>query len=330
MFDTRVWQLRSMPPSSPRANSSTTLSLMTIWLMNTAPDCVSSPIGSRRSPWPGNAPFPCLSPLTSLFPEGGLRRGSVVAVDGIGATALALAVAAGPSGAGSWTAVVGDSGLGLAAAAEAGVVLERLMVIDPREKSAVNVIAALVGAVDVVMVGPGVRLRPADVRRLSARMRERGSVLIRIGSIDAPGVDVGLRIVESQWAGLGVGHGLLQARRVRIQTQGRGASARPRAAAFLLPGPQGAPSPWVRKQWVRKQWGHDVSGPIRTLVAWCPDWPVVALGRSLDDAVAVVHANRVIAASPTARRHGVVRGLRRRGRPVEVCRARGARSRRGS
>lgn len=51
---------------------------------------------------------------------------------------------------------------------------------------------------------------------------------------------------------------------------------------------------------------------VRTLVAWCPDWPVVALGRPLDEPVAVVHANRVVAASPAARRAGVARGLRRR------------------
>lgn len=184
--------------------------------------------------------MPLLPALTSLFPEGGLRRGSVVAVDGIGATSLALAVAAGPSAAGSWTAVVGDPGLGLAAAAEAGVVLERMLVIDPGP-SAAGVVAALVGAVDVVLVGPGVRIRPTEGRRLTARMRERGSVLIRIGAIDEPGVDIGLCIVESEWAGLGVGHGLLRARRVRIETRGRGAAARPRGAALLLPGPQGAP-----------------------------------------------------------------------------------------
>jgi len=190
--------------------------------------------------------MPLLPALTSLFPEGGLRRGSIVATDGVGATSLALAVAAGPSAAGSWTAVVGDPGLGLAAAAESGLVLERMLVIDPNagqgsDKGAAGVVAALVGAIDVVLVGPGVRIRPADVRRLSARMRERGSVLIRVGAIDEPGVDIGLRIVESEWTGLGVGHGLLRARRVRIETQGRGSAARPRGAAFLLPGPHGEP-----------------------------------------------------------------------------------------
>ena len=50
----------------------------------------------------------------------------------------------------------------------------------------------------------------------------------------------------------------------------------------------------------------------RTLVVWCPDWPVVAAGASLTEPVAVVHANRVVACSPIARNEGVAQGLRRR------------------
>ena len=45
--------------------------------------------------------------LTDLVPDGGLVRGSVTVVEGDGATSLALALVAGPSAAGSWTAVVG-------------------------------------------------------------------------------------------------------------------------------------------------------------------------------------------------------------------------------
>ena len=184
--------------------------------------------------------LPVLPALTGLFPDGALRRGSVVAVDGVGATSLALALVAGPSASGSWTAVVGDPGLGLCAAAEAGVVLERLLVINPPDqKAGIGAVAALVGSVDIVMVGAAVPIRPPDLRRLSARLRERGSVLIRVGPVDAPGVDISLRIVSSQWAGLGAGHGLLQTRRVAVQTQGRGAAARPRAADLLLPAPGG-------------------------------------------------------------------------------------------
>jgi protein ImuB len=54
----------------------------------------------------------------------------------------------------------------------------------------------------------------------------------------------------------------------------------------------------------------------RTLVVWCPDWPVIAAdiveGVSAYGPVAVLHANRVIACSEAARAEGVRRGLRKR------------------
>src|SRR5258706_8004724 len=50
----------------------------------------------------------------------------------------------------------------------------------------------------------------------------------------------------------------------------------------------------------------------RTLVVWCPDWPVVASGHGADDPVGVVAATRVVACSAAARADGVARGLRRR------------------
>ena len=55
-----------------------------------------------------------------------------------------------------------------------------------------------------------------------------------------------------------------------------------------------------------------MTAPVRTLVARCVHWPVVALGYPLTEPVAVVAESRVVAASPAARRHGVVPGLRRR------------------
>ncbi len=48
----------------------------------------------------------------------------------------------------------------------------------------------------------------------------------------------------------------------------------------------------------------------RTLVVWCPDWPVAVAGAN--GPVAVVAANRVVACSAAARAEGVRRGLRRR------------------
>jgi protein ImuB len=54
----------------------------------------------------------------------------------------------------------------------------------------------------------------------------------------------------------------------------------------------------------------------RTLAVWCPDWPVIAAeivdGIAATGAVAVMHANRVLASSPSAREEGVFRGLRKR------------------
>ncbi|MFI7488313.1 DNA polymerase Y family protein [Micromonospora echinaurantiaca] len=55
---------------------------------------------------------------------------------------------------------------------------------------------------------------------------------------------------------------------------------------------------------------------MRTLLLWCPDWPVLAAeiveGVPATDPVAVLHANRVVACSERARAEGVRRGLRRR------------------
>ncbi len=63
---------------------------------------------------------------------------------------------------------------------------------------------------------------------------------------------------------------------------------------------------------------NGVHGPhgVRTLVVWCPDWPVEAAIRSgLAEAghpLAVLKANRVVAASASARALGVARAMRRR------------------
>jgi len=179
--------------------------------------------------------------LTSLFPGGVLRRGSVVGIGGVGATSLALAVAAGPSIAGSWTAFVGGTDIGLVAAGEHGVVLERVLVVDPEPSAWSAALAALVGAVDVIVISPRHRIREPDARRIGSRLRERGSVLVSIGWRWPVGADVQLDVTDSRWGGVGMGHGVLQSRSVTVAGGGRGAAARPRSLDVLLPGPGGAP-----------------------------------------------------------------------------------------
>lgn len=56
--------------------------------------------------------------------------------------------------------------------------------------------------------------------------------------------------------------------------------------------------------------------PTRTIVLWCPDWPIVAAAQTHDVAVtapiALIEHGEVFACSATARRDGVRRGLRQR------------------
>src|SRR4029450_2653187 len=68
--------------------------------------------------------LPVLPALQPLLPHPGLRRGAAGAFTRSAARALALV--AGASAAGSWVAAVGLPDLGIVAAAETGVVLERL------------------------------------------------------------------------------------------------------------------------------------------------------------------------------------------------------------
>lgn len=176
--------------------------------------------------------------FAGILPSG-LTRGQRVAMAGPGATSLALALAAGPTRQSSWVGVVGGSSLGLAAAEELGVRLERMVVVDaPPAGRWGATVAALVEGFEVVIVAPGHPVSARDDRRLSARVREEGAVVLQLGRNWA-GADVELTVAASSWHGLGEGHGHLRARRVCVNVAGRRAGARPRRAELWLPDPQG-------------------------------------------------------------------------------------------
>lgn len=199
--------------------------------------------------------LPVLPVLVGLFAEGGIRRGSVVAVEGgAGSTSLLLALLAGAGGEGAWAAAVGVPLLGLEAAAAAGVVLERLLVI-PRPGGAwPEVAAAMLDSVDMVVLGAPRRCREVDGRRLTARARERRAVLLleapqsiggpKGGPETAPswpgGVDLRLRVERSVWEGTDRGFGRLQGRRAVVRAWGRGTATRERRMDLMLPGPDGS------------------------------------------------------------------------------------------
>src|SRR5580704_16318819 len=106
-----------------------------------------------------------LPPLAGLFPDGGLRRGSTVLLHpGPSATSLALALLATASQAGSWCAAVGFPQLGPVAAAGLGVRLEQLALVPAPGDQWPVVTAALLDAVDLVLIRPPWPARPADAR----------------------------------------------------------------------------------------------------------------------------------------------------------------------
>jgi hypothetical protein len=182
--------------------------------------------GQRRLAVPG--------PLGEILPGGGLQRGSVVRVEGApgsGATSLLLSLLAAATAAGEWAAMVDPEGvIGGLAAAEAGVVLERLAVVRSVPPGLYGrVVATLLDGMTVVgaVVPRGLRL--SDARRLEARTRERAAVLVTAGPWPGEAA-LRLRAEHSSWTGLGRGDGVLGERVLRVVVSGRGAAGRERVA----------------------------------------------------------------------------------------------------
>jgi hypothetical protein len=88
-------------------------------------------------------------------------------------------------------------------------------------------------------------VRAADARRLAARARQRGSVLVPFGvpAGSWEGADLQLSVAGAEWSGLGDGWGHLQARRAVVRCDGRGSAARPRQARLWLPAADGGVAP---------------------------------------------------------------------------------------
>ncbi|MFN0025923.1 MAG: hypothetical protein ACKV2O_01885 [Acidimicrobiales bacterium] len=202
------------------------------------------------------APF-----LADILPDQGLRRGTTIAIGGgdpaggVGpgasgsvVSSLALGLVAPASTSGSWVAAVDLPTLGLAAAGELGVALARLVLVGPvpGPQWAATVVA-LVEALDVVLVGPPSGAVPAGLaRRIQARGRERGAVLVLVGWPSARWPDrpeLTLQARPLEWAGIGWGHGHLQARQVELTVSGRHGAARGRQVRLWLPDEQGRLAP---------------------------------------------------------------------------------------
>jgi hypothetical protein len=195
----------------------------------------ASDVRPVAAPEPDGRMLPVAGPLAGLLPSGGLRRGTTVAIQQApAATSLLLTLLAESSAGGAWVGVVGKPELGLLAAAEAGIRLERLALVPRPGPDLLGVTAALLDGMDVVVVAMGATVvRAADRRRLEARARQRGAVLVALGQW--AGADMELSCADAQWQGLGTGAGRLRAREIGVRLRGRGVTPDGRWSRLMLP-----------------------------------------------------------------------------------------------
>ena len=171
------------------------------------------------------------APLAEILPRGGLPRGGVVSLGGrSGVTSLLLTLLAAPAN--TWSALVGMPAVGLLAAAELGVDLDRLALIPDPGPDVLQVLSVLTDGVDMIALVPPKVLAPARLRVLTARLRQSGAVLLVAGQW--PGADLVLNSRIENWTGLGPGHGRLRDRELVVEVGGRGAAGRRSTAVMFL------------------------------------------------------------------------------------------------
>lgn len=160
-----------------------------------------------------------------------LQAGGTYEVGGAGAASLALTLMAGPSAAGAWCGVVGWADFGAEAAAEAGVRLDRTVLVPEPGELWLEATAALVDVATLVVLRPTARVSEATAAKLTARLRKREAALVTLGPW--PRAEVRLEVTARRWGGPGRGEGHLRERRVAVTAQ-RG-TAPPRRVDLWLP-----------------------------------------------------------------------------------------------
>ena len=187
---------------------------------------------------------PLLLPLQQALGVDGLRRGSTVLLagaEGFGATSLAFALLAQATTDGMWCSIVGPPDLGLVAAVELGVDLERLVIVAAPRVRAATAIGALVEGCDVVLLRLPLAMTRTEMLRLGARARQRRVLVVlladpRSRAVAWPEVpDITVQIRSSVFYGIESGSGRITGRRVELETIHRRAAGSRAPVALWLP-----------------------------------------------------------------------------------------------
>ncbi|GAA5032718.1 hypothetical protein GCM10025738_15140 [Microbacterium fluvii] len=180
--------------------------------------------------------LPAHPALAGLLPGGGLRPGAAYSLTP--SATLLTALLAPVSQQGSWCGAVGVPDFGTEAAEHGGVELSRLVLVPDPGGRWLAVTAAIAEVLPVVAVRPPSRATDGEVARLSARLRDRGAVLLVQGPW--PQAEAVLEVGAPQWQGLGQGHGYVTQREVTVTARSRRWPT-PRRERMLLPGADGRP-----------------------------------------------------------------------------------------
>ncbi len=194
--------------------------------------------------------LPVAAGLRELVPRGALQRGTTIAAHGVGATSLSLALVAEAVRQGSFLAVVAPRSFGLGACLDFEIPLRRVVqfVLPEREQGQgagwAQLVAAVIEGFDAVIVADRRRITGSQARQLSARVRERGTVLVRAGGPPWPdAADLRYDLAAPVWQGLGAGHGHLASRVLRVQVAGRRWHGSERVRHVALPASTESDSP---------------------------------------------------------------------------------------
>jgi hypothetical protein len=185
--------------------------------------------------------LPVAGDFAALFTEGGLVRGRSLACTGPAATSLALALAAPVVAAGSWLAAIDVPTIGLDAASEFGVALERVVAVctgdQPDQQAArwPDVVAAAADGFDLLLTKVPAGISPSAVRKVAVRLRQRDVVMLVLGDPGPLSCDGVLDSGAAEWTGLGNGHGHLRHRELVVEAAGRRLHGR-RRCRLALPG----------------------------------------------------------------------------------------------
>lgn len=189
--------------------------------------------------------LPVADELADLFPDGGLVRGRALGcAGGLDAAIVPLLIAARAVRDGAWLAVVDVDTLGLDAATELDLPIERIVRVETSSTTTwFDVVGAAVDGFDLVVTSVPEELRGDDavarrsaavVRKLVARLQRRGSVIIVLGDPGVFTLDLRIDVERSVWSGLGDGWGHLRRRSLELATTGRRIGPARRCAVDLV------------------------------------------------------------------------------------------------